>query len=183
MNYALLLRGVNVGGAHKVKMADLADMLTGLGYTRVKTYIQSGNAVLQATVEEPELLQTVRDAFAQRFGFACDLVARNAQQLQAVKDGLPFRAEDIAACEAANPDTAHLYVYFLPAPPEPLVVKALQVVDWQGDQLAVAGREIYLLCRDSVRTSKLALALAKRLPQATARNWNTLCSLLAMLQA
>src|SRR5215472_1556290 len=40
-----LLRGINVGGRNKVAMADLREVVSGLGHTDVVTYIQSGNVV------------------------------------------------------------------------------------------------------------------------------------------
>ncbi len=40
-----LLRGINVGGNKLVDMARLRALMTDLGYTDVRTYLQSGNAV------------------------------------------------------------------------------------------------------------------------------------------
>ena len=57
--YAVLLRGINVGGKSKVAMADLRDLLGELGLTAVKTLLQSGNAVFDSPDEKnPEQLKS-----------------------------------------------------------------------------------------------------------------------------
>ncbi|MGW2995759.1 DUF1697 domain-containing protein, partial [Streptomyces sp. NPDC001193] len=54
--YAALLRGINVGGARKVPMAELREVLEGLGLTEVRTYLQSGNAVFTSPEKDPAAL-------------------------------------------------------------------------------------------------------------------------------
>ena len=46
--HVALLRAINVGGRNKIPMGRLRTLLDGLGYTGVRTYLQSGNAVLTA---------------------------------------------------------------------------------------------------------------------------------------
>ena len=46
--WVVLLRGINVGGANRLAMADLRDVVISLGHTEVSTYIQSGNVVLKS---------------------------------------------------------------------------------------------------------------------------------------
>lgn len=183
MRYALLFRGMNVGGRAPVKMTELAACLRDAGFRAVRTYIQSGNVVLEADEAETELLARVQAAFAQRFGAVCQLTARTAAQLRAAVEGLPFSLQQVAAAEALNPQTEHLYVYFLPTLLPAETQAALAGLDTGGDRLHVAGREIYLLLEDSVRTSKAAQRLARFLPAATARNWNTAGKLLEMLES
>jgi len=50
--HVALLRGINVGGRNRVAMADLREVVLGLGHTEVATYIQSGNVVF--TSEEAD---------------------------------------------------------------------------------------------------------------------------------
>ncbi|MCC5890062.1 MAG: DUF1697 domain-containing protein [Alkalibacterium sp.] len=55
--YVIYLRGINVGGKNKIRMADLREKLTDEGFENVQTYIQSGNIVLESelgtkTIEE-----------------------------------------------------------------------------------------------------------------------------------
>ncbi|WP_228410532.1 DUF1697 domain-containing protein [Erysipelothrix piscisicarius] len=57
--YIALLRGINVGGKHKVPMADLKQIFESLGYTTVKTYINSGNVIFKS---ENEALRSMQEA-------------------------------------------------------------------------------------------------------------------------
>ena len=70
MIYAVFLKGINVGGHNIVKMADFRQMLEGLGYAGVKTYIQSGNAVFSCEGGENkisnEIIEAMKDAFRVR---------------------------------------------------------------------------------------------------------------------
>lgn len=178
----LLFRGLNVGGNHKVRMAALADMLASLGFGGVQTYIQSGNAAVETTLDEAALCAAVANAFEARFGFASGVIARTAPALRDIVDGLPFAQADVDAATALNPDTDHLYVYLLPQTPAPEAAAAIAAIQPGGDRLYLQGRTLYALFADSVRTSKAAARIARLLPDATARNWRTIQALLAMAE-
>ena len=182
MRYALLFRGLNVGAAHRVPMADLKALLGSLGLGGVQTYLQSGNAVAESALPEAELCARVRDAFPTRFGFPCDVIARNAQQMKALVEGLPFSAEALAAAEAADPQAEHLYVYFLDATPDAGAPETLLKGGEPGDAVITGERELYLLCLRSIRLSKTAIRIGRAFPRATARNWRTVESLRRMLE-
>lgn len=181
MRYAMLLRGINVGANHPVKMPDLEHLLTELGFSGVQTYIRSGNVLLDATMDEAALRQITTAAFSQRFGFESSLVIRNAAEMRAIAENLPFSPEEIARAEAADPAVEHIYVYFLDRPPEQAQFDALFAQREPGDEIRCGIREIYLLCSRSIRLSKTAALTAKKFPSATARNWNTVVKLNEML--
>lgn len=182
MRFVLLFRGLNVGGKHKVKMADLEDMLRALGLSGVQTYIQSGNAVVETQLDGAALGTAVNEAFEARFGFASGVVVISAPALRAVVAGLPFSQADIAAANALNPETEHLYAYLLPQAPDPATAAALAAPATGGDRLHPDGCTLYALYADSVRTSKAAARIARLLPDATARNWRTVLALLALAE-
>lgn len=179
MRIILLFRGLNVGGNHKVKMAALADMLRALGLSGVQTYIQSGNAVVETQLGGAALGMAVASAFEAQFGFASGVVAIDAPALRAVVAGLPFSQAEVAAANALNPETEHLYAYLLPQAPDPATAAALAVLATGGDRLHLEGRTLYA---DSVRTSKAAARITRLLPDATARNWRTVLALLALAE-
>ena len=54
--YVILLRAVNVGGYGKLSMADLRQTLSALGFKKVETYIQSGNAVADSNLAADKVL-------------------------------------------------------------------------------------------------------------------------------
>jgi uncharacterized protein (DUF1697 family) len=105
--YVALLRAVNVGGSGKLPMADLKSMCTDLGFTRVETYIASGNVVFASNASvakvKSELESRLLDCAGKRIG----VLVRTAAEMQAVLDANPF------------PDTPPNYTYaiFLDAPP------------------------------------------------------------------
>lgn len=184
MRYVALFRGVNVGTQNRVAMADLRALLDGLGLAPSQTCLQSGNAVLTAAAQpEVELAAQIDAAFAARFGFHGHVQLRDAPALAALVDALPFTPEQLAQAEAADPQAEHLYVYFLSLPPQEAQLATVQAAaQAEGDQLVVAGREIYLLTQRSIRLSQTAIRLGRALPHATARNWRTVLRLTAMLR-
>jgi uncharacterized protein (DUF1697 family) len=180
VQWIAFFRGINVGGKHVVRMADLKRLFEDCGFRRVRTYIQSGNVVFEADADEETLRGTVADTFARQFGFPSDVVLRTAQELAAIVAALPFSVDEIARAEAADPDVAHVYAYLSSARIDPEALRALQSATDGPDRLAAGPREIYLLCYPSVRDSKLAASLSKLDVPLTARNLNTLNKLLSL---
>jgi len=181
MKYAALFRGINVGVKNIVRMAALEMLLTGLGLGKVKTYIQSGNAVFETALDSAALIEKIQPAFEARFGFPGNVAIRSSEEIRGLIERLPFTAAEIAEAEAANPEVAHLYVYFLDTPPKQAQIAAILQDESGGDTLRIAGWNIYLLCRQSVRDSKPAARIPKVFGAATARNWQTILHLDDML--
>ncbi len=95
----VLLRGINVGGHKKVPMAELRELATGLGYEGVRTYIVSGNLLIQSTTEPQQVASDVSAALEKHFGFAVDVVVRTKQQWQEYAQGGVFPEAEV---ERAN---------------------------------------------------------------------------------
>ncbi|WP_309135114.1 DUF1697 domain-containing protein [Cellulomonas sp.] len=169
-----LLRGVNVGGATKVPMADLRRVVTDSGFGDVRTYVNSGNVVL--TSPDPDT-----GAVAARLRAACadafpavrpDVVVRTAEELRGVVAGNPFLDRD--------DDPTHHHVVFL-AGPGPAAAPDLDLAPFHPEDLAVRGREVYLFLPGGMGRSRLAQRLASlQGPAGTARNWRTVTTLSAM---
>jgi uncharacterized protein (DUF1697 family) len=174
--YALLLRGINVGRAHRIPMADLRELLTAEGHGGVATLLQSGNVVLDTDLPAEDLASSVERALQQRFGFAVPTVVRTRDELLAVV------AKDPLGTVATDP--ARYVVSFSAADVGPDVVARLAAVDAQDDVFAVDGRELYLWCPHGQLQSPLAAALAKLTgaPTGTVRNWNTVLKLAELLR-
>ena len=180
MKYAVLFKGINVGGKNVVKMNDLKQLLLDLGLSNVKTYIQSGNAVFKTDIGEAALHDMIFTGFSERFGFESDAIIRSIDEIGALIDRLPFSAMEITAAEA-DPQVEHLYVYFLDNPPKQSQIDAV-CREYLGPDTPRAGkREVYLLLNQSIRKSKLAALTAKTFDSATARNWKTVNKLHDML--
>jgi uncharacterized protein (DUF1697 family) len=166
-----LLRGINVGGRTTLPMADLRELAEGLGYTDVRTYIQSGNLVLSTTDSAAKVERDLAKAVADRGGVAPDVAVRTRAQLAKVVDTSPFLAR--------GEDPAHLHVLFL-IDPKAKTGTLEDLARDDGEELATVGQEVHLLLPHGVGRSKLALSLGKRGPQGTMRNWRTVTKLVAM---
>ena len=85
--YAVLLRGINVGSAKRVAMADLKELLTDAGFEDVRTHLNSGNVVLTGKSAPPKRIEK---AITDRTGLSVSCVVLTAKQLRAIIDGHPF---------------------------------------------------------------------------------------------
>src|SRR5690242_13338907 len=86
----LLLRGINVGGHKRIKMADLRALLEERGYADVKTHLQSGNVVLTSRKAAETVRKDVEQGIKEATGFDVDVVVRTAKQLADTVDSDPF---------------------------------------------------------------------------------------------
>ncbi|WNC14786.1 DUF1697 domain-containing protein [Brevibacillus brevis] len=177
--YIALLRGINVGGKNKIKMAELRSALENIGLFRVKTYIQSGNVLFVSEDDEDTLRKRMEEEIASSFGITLTVVLRTAEELQRIVENCPFSDELIEEA-AASAVGESLYVALLPEAPPPSGVDKLAAAENGNDLYEIAGRDVYLLFRQSVRDAKLSANLAKLGVPATVRNWNTMSKLAAM---
>ncbi|KOX19146.1 hypothetical protein ADL05_06460 [Nocardiopsis sp. NRRL B-16309] len=153
-------------------MADLRDLLAGLGYTGVATYVQSGNAVLDADTDDGEAVAAaVSAAIRERFGLDVPTVVRSAERMRSV----------VADNSLEVPDPARFLVLFATAPFDTAALRALDLADYPRERLAFTGTEVYTCHEDGVRFAALPDAVARCTAGAvTARNWRTVLRLLEM---
>lgn len=166
--HALFFRGVNVG-KRRIAMADLRDMLRGLGGDDVQTVLQSGTAVISHPEEgAKEIERLVEAAFASRFGFESWTHARGRADLDQVVARNPFP-------EFAGEHPDHLLVSFGRDEFDLTAVEAVQSQVTGPERLAAVARELYVVFPDGIGTSTLprVKGYTKLIGQATARNWNT----------
>jgi uncharacterized protein (DUF1697 family) len=163
----VLLRGVNVGGRNRVAMADLRALLERLGGRGVRTYVNSGNAVLEADAEGLE--ERVAAALRAELDLDVGVVVRTADEVAAVVEACPFE----------DPDPTGVHVVFLGGPAPELDVTALL-----PDEVVVRERELYVRYAAGVQDSPAAkVLLSKRFPVvATSRNWRTVNALAGLLR-
>lgn len=172
--YIALLRGINVGGKNKIKMADLKAALERIGLSRVQTYIQSGNVLFESQEGEDLLRKRMEQEIESVFGITLTVVIRSSEELEKVVGGCPFTDETLAEA-AATCEGESLHVALLPEAPSPAgVAKLAALANREEEEYRIAGRDVYLLFRRSIRSSKLAANLHKLGVPATVRNWNTM---------
>ena len=173
--YVALLRGINVGGKHKLPMKDLAEVFSASGCKAVRTYIQSGNVVFCAPLDVAKRLAAeLGKKIEARFGFAVPVVIRSHGQLASVVRANPFLNR--GASEKM------LHVVFLAEQPGADAVKNLDPQRSPGDEFRVVGSEIFLYLPNGAGNSKLTNAYfdSKLATMGTARNWTTVLKLLEM---
>jgi uncharacterized protein (DUF1697 family) len=171
--HVLLLRGINVGKAKRVAMADLRALVASLGCTDVKTLLNSGNVV--CTTSRPDgLAARVEKAMESKLGVTARVTAVSADELATIVRGNPL--VDVAT------DPSRLLVAVLAdAKDRPLLVALAKQGDWAPERMDVGKRCAYLWLPDGVIASRLAKALDKSLGDAvTSRNWTTVTKLAAM---
>lgn len=171
-----LLRGVNVGPAKRVAMADLRALVEGLGYADVRTLLNSGNVVYSAPGVPPAAAAArIEEALAARLGVSARVVALSAAELAVAV------AADPLSEVADNP--SRLLVAVLADPASRGLLEPLLEQDWTPEALALGARVAYLWCPEGVIASPLSETINRLLGGAvTSRNWTTMTKLHALLQ-
>jgi uncharacterized protein (DUF1697 family) len=172
-----LLRAINLAGKRAVSMASLRSLLEELGLTGVRSLLQSGNVVFESEGRKPaELERFLEAATARRLGVETEYFVRTAKEWSEIVAANPFRRE-------AKEDPGHLLVVCLKKAVSPGDVKALQSAIRGREVVRAEGRQAYVVYPDGVGRSKLTAALieAKLGARGTARNWNTVLKLAAIL--
>ncbi|MFF1700956.1 DUF1697 domain-containing protein [Streptomyces sp. NPDC058252] len=172
--YAALLRGINVGGAKKVPMAELRTLMEGLGYGDVRTYLQSGNAVFSADHgDEDSLAAELAGAIEKHFGFTVGVLVRDHAYLTAVREACPFPAAEL--------EGKQLHTTYFSGPVDAERFASVDPAAFLPEEFRLGDRVLYLYAPDGLGRSKLAEALSRpRLLKgvtATSRNWNTVVKL------
>lgn len=179
--FVVLLRGINVGGRNRLPMADLRAALTADGLADVRTYIQSGNIVLDAPASSADVVGVrVRATIAREFGLDVPAIALTTRTLAKIVADNPYPDEA---------DHRRLHAIVLPHAPDPIAVtwlaerQAAATAAGSDDRATVIARTAYLHTPAGFGTSALAASLTSgRSPLAdgTARNWATMTTLLEM---
>jgi uncharacterized protein (DUF1697 family) len=173
-----LLRGVNVGGNKGVPMAGLKSLAERLSLGEPRTLLQSGNLVFLAGAETPEAIEArLEAAILAEMGVATEICVRTADAWRRLIAANPFP-------EFARADPSHLLLVAFKRPPKPGGPETLAAVYQGPEQVRLAEGHAYAAYPEGVGTSKLTPALFSRhIGQGTARNWNTVLKLEAMLDA
>jgi uncharacterized protein (DUF1697 family) len=178
-SYVALLRGINVSGQKLIKMETLRKVMEDFGFQNVKTYIQSGNVLFDATGNPtPEVLEKqIHDLIETHFGFDVSVVVTDKEMLQWISVNNPYLKEkDI--------DLKKLYITFLGSEPVKENIESLRNANFEPDEIIIDGRVVFMKYNNPVGNSKLNNKLIenKLKVTATARNWNTTLKLLSLFE-
>jgi uncharacterized protein (DUF1697 family) len=171
-----LLRGINVGRTNRVAMADLRELLADLGFSDVRTLLNSGNAVFTVPSDlarREYVAARIQEALSGRMGVFARVITMPAARLDAVVDG------NVLASVATDP--SRLLVAFPTSSAVLAKLDDLATRDWTPEALAVGAAAAYLWCPGGVSSSRLWLAVNAALDDAvTSRNWTTVLALQAL---
>ena len=171
-----MLRGVNVGGNHKIKMTELKTLYESLGFANVQTYIQSGNVVFNSKERGDEKLsKKIGTTIEKKFGFCPEVIVRTAEEMGDIVKRNPFaKRKDV--------EPNKLLVFFLARDPGQPAREAVAKIEAK-EELKSIGSEIYIYFPDGQGQSKLKFGLVEKAIGKiawTGRNWNTVLKLTEM---
>jgi uncharacterized protein (DUF1697 family) len=179
ITYVALLRGINVGGHKPIAMLDLREFAETLRFVEVRTLLQSGNLIFESETPGAVAVEKLLEKESKRrFGHEIEFMARSATEWKALIAGNPFAREAVE-------DPGHLLVMCLKEAPGANEVAALKAAVKKTEYFEVRGRHAYLVYPDGIGRSKLTSALieSKLGVRGTARNWNTVMKIAALLKA
>jgi uncharacterized protein (DUF1697 family) len=167
-----LFRGINVGGKNMLPMKELVGILDELGFVNVRTYIQSGNVVLQSRKEvTPRVAAEIGRRVSERKGFEPTIVILSEAALQSAAQNNPFPTDDGKA----------LHFFFLGTASKRPNLERLEALRAGSEAFELRGSVFYLHAPAGIGRSKLASNVEQALGvPVTARNWNTVAKLLTM---
>ncbi len=171
--YVAMLRGINVGGQKIVKMENLRSSFEALGFRRVRTYVQSGNVIFEASKTSPDhLSKNIEEKILRDYGFSVPLVLRTSDEMKKIVNHNPFLKEK-------GIDDSKLHVTFLSELPAEATLRELDALRSLPDQFRMRSREVYLYCPNGYGRSKLSNSAFEELlsVEATTRNWKTVNTL------
>jgi uncharacterized protein (DUF1697 family) len=169
-----LLRGINVGKAKRIAMADLRALAESLGHGDVRTLLNSGNLVFTVRAGAPaRVARAIEAALTERHGMSARVTVLTAAELSKVVRENPL-------LEVAT-DKARLFVAFPGDPADLARLAPLTKQPWKPEALAVGSRAAYLWCPQGALESPLTTAVARIFKDgATTRNWATTLKLDAL---
>jgi len=174
--YIVLLRGINVSGQKKIIMADLRELLEGLKFQDVETYIQSGNVILKSSeTDNNKIAEKIKKGIADTFGFDVPVLAKSHEELKSIFDNNPFT-------DPTDIENKKVYFALLKKTPENKLIKEFQKTEYPNDEFVVTANCVYLNYKNGAGSAKLANNVIERKLKvvATSRNYRTMVKLLAM---
>lgn len=177
MHYIALLRGINVGKAKRIAMADLRQMVEALGGRDVRTLLNSGNVVFKLSAAQAQgFAAKIERALEPRTGVRSRVTMISALELDEIVARNPL--------PEATAEPSRFLVAVLAESAAGKKAEPLAREDWTPDALGFGPGAVYLWCRGGILESRLAVAAARALGDAaTSRNWATVLKLQALTRA
>lgn len=177
--YIALLRGINIGNRNKILMKDLRALVTELGYTDVKTFIQTGNVVFSTNkIEDNNYLSDIFErAIHDTFGLEIPVLIISVSELNEVVTKNPFTKNDVT-------DIDRLHLTFLKNKPEKEELEGITEYNniSISDKFKIDNKAVFIYCSDKYKDTKYSNNFfEKKLNvRASTRNWKTVMKLIKL---
>ncbi len=173
--FIAMLRGINVSGQKKIKMADLREHLSEIPLYDVRTYIQSGNIVFRSEQTPEPLEAAIRSKIEKKYGFDVPTLVKTPKEFETAIAGNPYG-------HRMAEESKRVYITFLSDIPEQPLVDNLKSVDHSPEEWVLKGKDIYFYSPHGYGNAKMSNNYfeAKLKVKATTRNWKTIVTLLDM---
>lgn len=167
--YIALLRGINVSGQKKIKMADLKLSLEALSFSDVVTYIQSGNIVFKTAKNSISKLENIiHEMILNDFGFEVPVLIKTPKELRYAIKNNPFDKD--------NKYEKKLFaVVFLKEKPKAENIAKLKTYDYSPEEYILDDKIIFYYAANGAGNAKMNNNFFenKLKVRATSRNWRT----------
>lgn len=169
--YIALLRGINVGGHKKLKMADLKLLFEGLGFHDVVTYIQSGNVVF-STWEGTNISEKISKEITKKFSWEVPVLVKTADEVAKILKDCPF----------SETKKAEAYFVLLASQPETIFMKAVCEISCPKEEFVLTPDCVYIYYSQGHGNEKLNNNFFEKKLKVTAttRNYRTLAKLVEL---
>jgi uncharacterized protein (DUF1697 family) len=175
--YVALFRGINVGKAKRIAMADLRALLAKLGYTNVSTLLNSGNAVFTSrSGPNDRHARRIRAAVAKNLGVDAAVVVKSAREIAAI-----LEENDLAKIAS---DPSRLLVAFVQEKDALVAARSAESANWGREKVQVGVEAAYVWCAEGILESRALGGLLTDLKNlGTTRNWATLLKIHASMES
>jgi len=175
--HIVLLRGINLGATNRIAMPQLRELLTDAGFEDVRTYLQSGNVVLDSTATAEAVAGQIEQLIADHLALNIPVVTRTRDEIADVIRHNPLGT--------LADDPKRYQVTFLAGTIATETTQKLADAAVDPERFVATGRELYTWHPNGVARSKLATMMSGRGlgVTATARNWTTVTKLLELADA
>lgn len=178
LTYIALLRGINVSGQKKIKMADLKLHLEELNFENITTYIQSGNIIFTTNSKNIiKLEKLISDKIKEKYGFDVDVIIKTLTEFEYTLNNNPFIKQ--------KKDPTKIYLTFLHSLPTETNIDQLKLVDYSSEEYIMDGKNIFFYAANGYGTAKMNNNFFEKKLKviATTRNWKTINKLFELSQS
>lgn len=170
--YLILLRAINVGGKNIIKMSELKLALLSHNFENIVTYIQSGNILVNSSLDKKTLQSTIKEIIAKYFNLEIEVFVLTIDDLKSILLKNPFN----------DVEKNNAYVSILNVSPnKENIVKFSQLL-WLNEKYNLDANIVYYYLPNGMGKSKLTNTFLEQKLKVvgTARNINTLEKLLIL---